>query len=73
MNDMRALLAPIRRLHALIRGKVVEACERAALEDLAEIERDEERFERVIAVGAPAQLTHSGCRPRKPLSLRHRS
>jgi fructose-1,6-bisphosphatase/inositol monophosphatase family enzyme len=42
MNGIRALLAPIRRLHALIRDRVVEACERAALEDLAEIERDDE-------------------------------
>ncbi|MFL6216182.1 MAG: inositol monophosphatase family protein [Blastocatellia bacterium] len=42
MNDTTALLAPILRLHALIRDKVVEACERAALEDLAEIERDDE-------------------------------
>ncbi|HKP11944.1 MAG TPA: inositol monophosphatase [Blastocatellia bacterium] len=42
MNDMSALLAPILRLHAIIREKVVEACERAALEDLAEIERDDE-------------------------------
>jgi fructose-1,6-bisphosphatase/inositol monophosphatase family enzyme len=42
MNNTRALLEPIRRLHALIRDRVVEACERAALEDLAEIERDDE-------------------------------
>jgi fructose-1,6-bisphosphatase/inositol monophosphatase family enzyme len=42
MNEPTALLAPLLRLHALIRDKVVEACERAALEDLAEIERDDE-------------------------------
>ncbi len=42
MNDTTALLAPLLRLHALIRDKVVEATERAALEDLAEIERDDE-------------------------------
>ena len=42
MNDTSALLARLLRLHATIRDKVVEACERAALEDLAEIERDDE-------------------------------
>jgi fructose-1,6-bisphosphatase/inositol monophosphatase family enzyme len=42
MNDTTALLAPILRLHALIRQAVVAATERAALEDLAGIERDDE-------------------------------
>jgi fructose-1,6-bisphosphatase/inositol monophosphatase family enzyme len=42
MNHTEALLAPILRLHAIIRDKVVEACERAALEDLARIDRDDE-------------------------------
>ena len=42
MNDTNALLAPILRLHAIIRDEVVTACERAALEDLARIDRDDE-------------------------------
>jgi fructose-1,6-bisphosphatase/inositol monophosphatase family enzyme len=42
MNDTNALLVPILRLHAIIRDKVVEACERAALEELASIDRDDE-------------------------------
>ena len=42
MNHTEALLAPILRLHAIIRDKVVEATERAALEDLASIDRDDE-------------------------------
>lgn len=41
-GDPRALLAPIRRLHELIRAAVVEACERSAVEELAEIVREEE-------------------------------
>ena len=42
MNDTNALLAPILRLHTIIRQEVVAATERAALEDLAQIERDDE-------------------------------
>jgi fructose-1,6-bisphosphatase/inositol monophosphatase family enzyme len=42
MSDPAALLEPIRRLHAGIRDAVVAACEDAALEDMAEISRDEE-------------------------------
>jgi fructose-1,6-bisphosphatase/inositol monophosphatase family enzyme len=42
MNDTNALLAPILRLHAIIRDTVVTATERAALEDLASIDRDDE-------------------------------
>ena len=42
MNDTNALLAPLLRLHAIIRDKVVEVCERAAVEDLASIDRDDE-------------------------------
>lgn len=40
MNDTQSLLAPIRRLHELIREEVVAATERAALEELASIDRD---------------------------------
>jgi fructose-1,6-bisphosphatase/inositol monophosphatase family enzyme len=41
-DDPRALLAPVRRLHELIRGEVVAACERQGVEALAEVEREEE-------------------------------
>ena len=42
MNHTDVLLAPILRLHEIIRQEVVAATERAALEDLASIERDDE-------------------------------
>lgn len=42
MPDVRALLAPIRHLHERIRKAVVEACERARLEELARVVQDEE-------------------------------
>ena len=41
-DDPLQLLAPVRRLHELIRAAVVEACERQGLESLAQIEREEE-------------------------------
>src|SRR5215213_5744428 len=41
-DDPRWLLEPVRRLHELIRAAVVEACERSAVESLAEVEREEE-------------------------------
>lgn len=41
-DDPRWLLEPIRRLHERIRAAVVDACERSAVESLAEIEREEE-------------------------------
>jgi hypothetical protein len=41
-DDPRRLLAPVRRLHELIRGAVVEACERSSVEALSRIEREEE-------------------------------
>lgn len=41
-DDPRTLLGPVRRLHELIRGAVVEACERQSLEALSEVEREEE-------------------------------
>jgi fructose-1,6-bisphosphatase/inositol monophosphatase family enzyme len=41
-RDVRELLAPIRRLHERVRAAVVEACERASLEELAAVEREEE-------------------------------
>ena len=42
MSDIRALLHPIRKLHERIRAAVVDACERAALDDLGRIASDEE-------------------------------
>jgi fructose-1,6-bisphosphatase/inositol monophosphatase family enzyme len=41
-DDPRSLLAPVRRLHELIRAAVVEACERQGLESLAAVAREEE-------------------------------
>src|SRR5215210_4755938 len=41
-DDPRWLLEPIRRLHEQIRAAVVDACERSAVESLAEVEREEE-------------------------------
>src|SRR5215210_3428921 len=41
-DDPRWLLEPVRRLHELIRAAVVDACERSAVESLAEVEREEE-------------------------------
>src|SRR5207253_422055 len=42
MNGAKELLEPILRLHARIRDEVVAATERAAIEDLARIDRDDE-------------------------------
>ena len=41
-DDPRTLLAPLRRLHERVRGAVLEACERSAVEALAEVAREEE-------------------------------
>jgi fructose-1,6-bisphosphatase/inositol monophosphatase family enzyme len=41
-NDSKMLLAPLRRLHELIRTAVVDACEGSALENLAAIAREVE-------------------------------
>jgi fructose-1,6-bisphosphatase/inositol monophosphatase family enzyme len=42
MNDLSALLEPIRRLHEEIREAVVAACERQATDELARVDRDVE-------------------------------
>jgi fructose-1,6-bisphosphatase/inositol monophosphatase family enzyme len=42
MMNVQSLLAPIRRLHELIRDAVVTACERAATDALSSIVKDEE-------------------------------
>ncbi|MDT7778115.1 MAG: hypothetical protein QOC99_627 [Acidobacteriota bacterium] len=41
-TDPQSLLAPLRRLHELIRHEVVEACERSEVEALSAVARDEE-------------------------------
>src|ERR1041384_8167712 len=41
-RDVRELLAPIQRLHERVRAAVVAVCERAALEELAEVAREAE-------------------------------
>lgn len=42
MTGARALLAPIRRLHELIRAAVVAACERGQIEELSRVDSDDE-------------------------------
>ena len=42
MAEVQALVAPIRQLHERIREAVVTACESAALEDLAQVVKEEE-------------------------------
>jgi fructose-1,6-bisphosphatase/inositol monophosphatase family enzyme len=42
MPDLESLLEPIRHLHEMIRGAVVEACERESLESLSSVAREEE-------------------------------
>src|SRR5256885_14143659 len=42
MNHTDMLLAPLLRLHAIIRDEVVAATERSALAELASIDRDDE-------------------------------
>lgn len=41
MTDARDLLAPIRRLHERIRDEVVRACERASLEEMSRVAKEE--------------------------------
>jgi fructose-1,6-bisphosphatase/inositol monophosphatase family enzyme len=45
-----SLLAPIRRLHERVRDEVVATCERAALEDLAEVADDSAAGDTIYAV-----------------------
>ncbi len=42
MNNIKALFAPIKKLHEIIREKVVEACENSSLNQLSEIVADDE-------------------------------
>ncbi len=41
MTDAHSLLAPIRKLHERIRDEVVRACERASLEEMARVAKEE--------------------------------
>jgi fructose-1,6-bisphosphatase/inositol monophosphatase family enzyme len=41
MTDVHGLLEPIRRLHERIRDEVVRACERASLEEMARVAKEE--------------------------------
>src|SRR3977135_758409 len=49
-GEAAALLAPLRRLHELVRAEVVEKCERAALEDLARVADDHSEGDTIYAV-----------------------
>jgi hypothetical protein len=49
-QDVSSLLAPIRRLHERVRDEVVATCERAALEDLAEVADDSAEGDTIYAV-----------------------
>ena len=42
MTDIRTLLEPLRRLHETIRAAVIEACERAASDELAKVVAEEQ-------------------------------
>lgn len=42
MNDIRELLEPIKRLHRLIRDRVVEECERSSIVSLSRVVADDE-------------------------------
>ena len=42
MNDVRELLEPLKRLHRLIRDRVVEECERSSVAHLSQVVADDE-------------------------------
>jgi fructose-1,6-bisphosphatase/inositol monophosphatase family enzyme len=48
--EIRALLAPLRRLHDRVRDAVTAACERAAVEDLARVDDDDSEGDTIYAV-----------------------
>jgi fructose-1,6-bisphosphatase/inositol monophosphatase family enzyme len=49
-RDARELLAPIRRIHERVRDAVVAECEKAAVEQLAEVSDDESAGDTIYAV-----------------------
>src|SRR6266498_3152516 len=49
-GDLASLLAPLRRLHELVRAEVVDVCERNALEDLSRVDDDESEGDTIYAV-----------------------
>ena len=48
--DIRALLAPLRRIHERVRDSVIAACEQAALEDLARVDDDAAEGDTIYAI-----------------------
>ncbi len=50
MNEVRVLLAPLRRLHERVRDAVIVACEQAVLEDLARVDDDSSEGDTIYAV-----------------------
>ena len=50
MADVKALLQPIRDLHERIRNEVVEACEHAALDDMARVAAEDAEGDTIYAV-----------------------
>src|SRR6266446_331654 len=50
IQNVESLLAPLRRLHELVRAEVVLACEEAALEDLSRVDDDESAGDTIYAV-----------------------
>jgi fructose-1,6-bisphosphatase/inositol monophosphatase family enzyme len=49
-TDIRALLAPLRRIHELVRDSVVAACDDAALEDLARVDDEAAEGDTIYAI-----------------------
>jgi len=47
---MSSLLAPLRRLHELVRDSVIEACEQAELEHLAQVDDDASEGDTIYAI-----------------------
>src|SRR5881396_1213584 len=49
-EDVTWLLEPLRKLHDRVRRKVVDACERAALEELSRVDDDDSEGDTIYAV-----------------------
>ena len=49
-SDIRALLAPLRRIHEFVRDLVVDACERSELEHLAQVDDDASEGDTIYAI-----------------------
>ena len=57
-GDVRRFLDPLRRVHAALRDRVLEACENCTLEELGQVDRDsaEDTIYRVDRIGEDALL-----------------